>query len=140
MNIVNKIIITNSLSYYKIETFLNNRMLTIHQIKLKQNKNNNLTLLISKVSEAVNPNILNNEIGEGDNIDNYLKKQKGVRFVINGGFSHYRKNFYKWGNQNFNVGDPVGIVKIREHLFKDYIDLENYGFLVQNTKMICGKY
>lgn len=107
---------------------------SIHLIRYDSEVNSHLTLLISKVSEAILPNTTGNHVGEGDMMDNFLAKQNGVRFIINGGFNHYRKNFYSWSHQNFNVGDPVGLVKIREHLFEDYIDLEHYGFLVQQKK------
>lgn len=107
---------------------------SIHLIRYDSQVNSHLTLLISKVSEAILPNTTGNHVGEGDMMDNFLAKQQGVRFIINGGFNHYRKNFYSWSHQNFNVGDPVGLVKIREHLFEDYIDLEHYGFLVQQEK------
>ena len=106
----------------------------IHMVKFKQNANDDLTLLISKASEALSPNIFNNHIGEGGTLNNIIEKQKGIRLIINGGFNHYRKSFYDWNHQNFNVGDPVGIVKIREHIYQDYLDLQHYGFLVQTEK------
>ena len=90
--------------------------------------------MISKVSEAILPNTIGNHIGEGTNMDDYLNYQKGVRFIINGGFNHYRKNFYTWSHQNFEIGNPVGLMKIREHLFEDYLDLQYYGFLTQLKK------
>lgn len=67
-------------------------------------------------------------------MDAFLRHQPGVRFVINGGFSHYRKNFYDWPHQDFNVGDPVGLVKIRHHYYDDIRDSEHYGFFVQDHK------
>lgn len=126
--------ITNGIEYENIQFNINNKILDINIIKYKQNINQNLTLLLSKVSEAVNPNQPNNQIGEGSTMDDYLKFQDGVRFIINGGFSHYRKNFYDWSHQDYNIGDPVGLVKIRQHLFNDYVEFENYGFLVQKDK------
>jgi hypothetical protein len=126
--------ITLGLSYHEIKQQFQGQEQIIHITQYNPTINSNLTLLISKVSEAILPNTFNNHIGEGDNIDNYLTKQKAVRFIINGGFSHYRKNFYEWEHQNFNVGDPVGLIKIREHFFEDYLNLEHYGFLVQKTK------
>jgi len=107
---------------------------TIHVIKYEQTKNDNLTLLISKVSEAILPDTVGNHVGEGETMDNFLLKQKDTRFIINGGFNHYRKNFYQWAHQNFNVGDPVGLIKVREHIFQDFIEVKNYGFLVQEEK------
>jgi uncharacterized protein YigE (DUF2233 family) len=92
------------------------------------------TLLLSKVSEALNPNTTNNQVGEGGTLEDVIKKQKGIKFIINGGFNHYRKNFYEWKNQNFHIGDPVGLVKIREHYFEDYYDINQYGFFIQENK------
>lgn len=127
-------VITESLRYQKIHKKINNQDITIHITLLDQNTNSHLTLLLSKVSEAILPNIQGNHIGEGTYMSEYLKYQKGVRFIINGGFNHYRKNFYNWSHQNYEVGDPVGLVKIREHYFEDYVDLQYYGFLTQENK------
>lgn len=124
--------ITSGLFYE--HCFLGNNNIGTHIISYQQKDSNQLTLLISKISEAILPNTFNNHIGEGATFETFLEKQKGVRFLINGGFNHYRKNFYHWHHQNFNIGDPVGIVKIREHYFNDYINLEQYGFLVQKEK------
>lgn len=106
----------------------------LNMITYYQNHDENLSMVISKSSEAVAPNVSGNIVGEGASLDDIVKAQKGIRFIINGGFNHYRKNFYHWSEDNFNVGDPVGIVKIREHLFEDYIDIKNYGFLTQENK------
>jgi len=106
----------------------------VHIVSYTQSVNPDLTLLISKSSEAVNPSQPYNHIGEGATMDDIIKSQSGIRFIINAGFSHYRKNFYSWKHQDFNIGDPVGIIKIRHHFFKDYIKLDHYGFLVQSTK------
>lgn len=126
--------ITSGLHYYNNHYCINNKKYNIHLIVYEQNVNPHLTLLISKVSEAIKPLEKDNHIGEGDTMDNFIDKQKGVRFIINGGFSHYRKDFYDWNHQNYQVGDPVGIVKIRDHRFEDYIDLQHYGFLIQEKK------
>lgn len=128
-------ILTQGLTYeHQIVQNTHSGNQSIHIIRYHAQSNPHLTLLISKVSEAILPNTTGNHVGEGDMMDNFLAKQSGVRFIINGGFNHYRKNFYSWSHQNFNVGDPVGLVKIREHLFEDYIDLAHYGFLVQQEK------
>lgn len=92
------------------------------------------TLLISKVSEAILPETMGNHIGEGASMDVFLQHQHDTRFIINGGFSHYRKDFYDWTHNTFHVGDPVGVVKIREHLFEDITDPTHYGFFVQEDK------
>ena len=103
---------------------ISGRLETIHFISYFQTKDEDLSLIISKSSEAVAPNVNGNIVGEGASLDDIIKAQKGIRFIINGGFNHYRKNFYQWKEQIFNVGDPVGVVKIREHLFEDYIDIK----------------
>jgi len=126
--------ITKGLYHKKIIVNMNNKELDIHITKYNQNLNKNLTLLLSKVSEAIVPNKPNNHIGEGSTMNEFIKHQQGVRFIINGGFSHYRKNFYEWSHQDYNVGDPVGVVKIREHIFEDFQETSNYGYLVQKEK------
>ena len=55
---------------------LKNRTVWIIKIKNCFDKNN--SLLISKVSEAVNPNQINNNIGEGGTLDDILKKQSNI--------------------------------------------------------------
>lgn len=95
---------------------------------------NNLTLLLSKMSEALLPNQKSNHIGAGGTIDEFISIQSGVKFIINGGFNHYRKNYYDWSHQDFNIGNPVGITKIRKHYFEDYLTLDNYGFFIQTSK------
>lgn len=96
-------------------------------------------LLLSKVSEALNPLTPNNQIGQGGTMLEFLNKQQNALFVINGGFNHYRKNFYTWPHNNFNIGDPVGIVKIREHYYEDFLDINSYGFFVQEKKKSLWK-
>lgn len=107
---------------------------TVWLIELPNDFTHSLTLLISKVSEAVLPNTQGNHIGPGSTMDEFIKQQPGVRLLINGGFSHYRKDFYNWPHQAYQVGDPVGMVKIRQHVYEDYHDLSHYGFFVQDDK------
>lgn len=126
--------ITNGISFGKNNVKINGEEIVINIIKYKQEYNKNLTMLLSKVSEAIMPNASFNHIGEGASIDTFLKSQKGIRFVINGGFSHYRKSYYEWHNDHYNIGDPVGLIKIRQHLYKDYLKLDGYGFLTQKEK------
>ncbi|NCQ52095.1 hypothetical protein GW796_09410 [archaeon] len=90
--------------------------------------------MLSKLSEAILPRTKNNHIGEGSTMDDFLKAQPGVRFIINGGFNHYRKNFYNWTHQEYNVGDPVGLVKIRGHYFEDMLESSAYGFFCPKGK------
>lgn len=129
-----EVIITSGFSYSSYNIEFKERNNKVHIIKIEQNKNDNLTLLISKTSEAINPLTDNNHIGDGASINDILKKQDGIRFIINAGFNHYRKNFYYWPNNKFNIGDPVGLVKIRKHLFEDRLNKENYGYFSQFSK------
>lgn len=92
------------------------------------------TLLVSKVSEALNPDTPQNEVGEGGTFEDILKVQKNILFLMSAGFNHYRKNFYIWPHSDFNEGDPVGLVKIREHVYRDQLDPTNYGYFVQKEK------
>lgn len=106
-------------------------------IELENDFSKDQTLLLSKVSEAVRPNTVGNHIGVGATMDEFLTHQPGVKFVINGGYNHYRKDFYDWAHNEFNVGDPVGLVKIREHYFEDMldrVDIEHFGFFTQPSK------
>ena len=123
--------------YEKNLTILPNK--TVWIIRFDNFFTPNFTLLISKISEALLPNTIGNHIGEGGTFEHFLKEQKNVRFIINGGFNHYRKNFYNWPHQNFNIGDPVGVAKIREHYYEDFLELEDYGFFVQENKNMPWK-
>lgn len=122
------------MKYTKHTTILENR--TVWIIEIENDFSKNYTLLLSKVSEAVLPNTVGNHIGEGATMDKFLEKQTGVKFIINGGYNHYRKNFYEWNHDKFNVGDPVGLVKIRDHYFEDVLDIESFGFFVQKDKKL----
>lgn len=118
----------------KSVTLLPNR--TVWVMQTPNRFDGDYTLLISKVSEAILPNTVGNHVGEGASMDIFLEHQKDTRFIINGGFSHYRKDFYDWTHNTFHVGDPVGVVKIREHLFEDVAEHTHYGFFVQEDKYL----
>lgn len=122
------------MKYLRQTTLLKDRI--VWSVELENSFSYNKSLLLSKVSEAILPNTKQNHIGEGSTIDEFIIKQPGVKFIINGGYNHYRKNFYDWQHNNFNVGDPVGIVKIREHFFQDLdsADINDFGFFIQNKK------
>ena len=120
------------MQYIKSTQLLQDRIVWVVEIDNKFSYEK--SLILSKVSEAICPATQGNHVGEGATLDAFLERQQGVRFIINGGYNHYRKNFYDWQHQNFNVGDPVGLVKIREHYFEDAPDLTNYGFFVQKKK------
>lgn len=125
------------IKYNKNTQILENRIVWI--IQLENSFSKDKTLLLSKVSEAILPNTVGNHIGEGSTMNTFLEKQQGVKFIINGGFNHYRKNFYEWTHEKFNIGDPVGLVKIREHYFEDILDIEHYGFFIQEAKNMPWK-
>jgi hypothetical protein len=127
-------VITSGFFYSSYLFSLRERKNVVHLIRYNQAVNQDLTLLISKASEALLPDTPNNHIGEGGSINDIIEKQKGIRFIINAGFNHYRKDFYEWDHQDFNVGDPVGIVKIREHFFKDTLPVNDYGYFIQKSK------
>jgi hypothetical protein len=121
------------IDYLKSKDVLKDRLVNIITIDNKFDENR--TLLISKVSEAIAPKNKDNHIGEGSTLNNIIKNQKGIEFIINGGFNHYRKNFYEWSHQKFNIGDPVGMVKIRDLFYNDInSNINYYGFFVQKEK------
>jgi len=120
------------LHYAKRDDLLAGRSVWV--IRLANDFTAERTLLISKVSEAVTPATAGNHIGAGAAMDEIIPAQPGIRFIINGGFSHYRKDFYDWPHQDFKVGDPVGVVKIRDHYYEDFRDIQGYGFFVQTEK------
>ncbi len=136
IKVIQAINVTDGLNYEHLLIEFENRKNFAHLIKYNCYNNENLTLLISKLSEAIKPNSYNNHIGDGCNLDTLIKHQKGIRFVINAGFNHYRKKFYFWPHQNFNIGDPVCFVKIRNHVFNDFVDSfnNNYGTLCFDNK------
>lgn len=103
-------------------------------LRLQNRFDNQQTLLLSKVSEAIQPSSLHNHIGEGSTLDTFIRAQPNVRFVINGGFNHSRKDFYAWPHQDYQIGDPVGLVKIRDHYFEDQLAPKFYGYFVQKER------
>lgn len=124
----------DNINFKKYVLNLSGKEQIVNVIQYNQSLNSKTTLLISKLSEAILPNTIGNEVGEGSTMDNIFNHQKNIKFIINAGFSHYRKNFYDWKHQDYNVGDPVGIVKIRNHLFNDVIDNKHYGYFAQKDK------
>jgi hypothetical protein len=119
------------MNYTKHTDLLSNRIVWVIEVQNKWDEN---TLLLSKVSEAVSPTSPNNHIGEGSTISEFIKRQPSVKFVINGSFNHYRKHFYNWSHYDYNIGDPVGFVKIRNHIYRDTIHDSDYGLFVQQEK------
>lgn len=106
---------------------------TGHIIWYDQNLSH-LNLVISKASEALNPETALNHTGAGGTLEQLIASQKDLRFIINGTFNHYRKHFYKWDHNNFNIGDPVGYVKIRNLIYEDIALNTLNGFLFLEGK------
>jgi hypothetical protein len=88
-----------------------------------------LKLVLSKASEALQPGVHGNQVGEGGTLHQLIQSQPDLRFTINGTYNHYRKGFYPWHHDDYAVGDPVGLVKIREHLYNDNPHQECNGYL-----------
>jgi hypothetical protein len=100
----------------------------IHVIRYDQQLTH-LKLVLSKTSEALQPDVPGNHVGDGGTFHELIGSQPDLRFAINGTYNHYRKNFYSWHHDDYLVGDPVGLVKIREHVYNDNPHLEYNGYL-----------
>jgi hypothetical protein len=107
----------------------------VHVIEYDQ-KLVHLKLIASKASEALKPDQVNNHQGEGGTLDELIASQTDLRLAVNGTYSHYRKNFYDWQHDNYHVGDPVGTVKIRQHLYDDTVYPELNGYLERNQDKV----
>ncbi len=108
----------------------------IRVAEYQQGNNPQLTLLVSKISEAITPGVSGNHRGTGVPLNHIPKVQPGIRFMMNGGYSHYRKDYYPWPT-SFEVGDPVGYTQIRRNIWlsvRDPEELRFYGYLVQRSK------
>lgn len=99
----------------------------IHVITYPQ-YHEHLNLIASKSSEALSPGVAGNHIGEGGTFEQLVQCQPDLRFIINGTYNHYRKSYYQWHNDNYAIGDPVGLVKIRDKTYHDlaYNSLNGY--------------
>lgn len=108
----------------------NDQTSTLHVITYPQ-QHEHLKLIASKSSEALAPNQQGNHIGEGGTFDELVQSQSDLRFIINGTYNHYRKSFYEWQHGSYEVGDPVGYVKIRDNIYADmaYETLNGYLLL-----------
>jgi hypothetical protein len=89
-----------------------------------------LKLIASKSSEALAPNQQSNHVGEGGTFDDLVQSQPDLRFIVNGTYNHYRKSFYEWQHDSYEVGDPVGYVKIRDNIYSDVMYETLNGYLV----------
>jgi len=109
----------------------NKQSSTLHVITYPQ-QHKHLKLIASKSSEALAPNQQSNHIGEGGTLDELVKSQLDLRFIINGTYNHYRKRFYEWQHDLYEVGDPVGYVKIRDNIYSDIMYETLNGYLVKD--------
>lgn len=115
---------TGGLNYQLITTEYSN----VHVIVYDQN-NLQLKLILSKSSEALHPHTNDNHKGEGGVFSDIVLSQPDIIFAVNGTYNHYRKNYYPWHHNEYLVGDPVGLVKIREHVYNDNPHLTYNGYL-----------
>lgn len=93
-----------------------------------------LKLIASKSSEALSPDAANNHVGEGGTFEQLILSQPDLRFVINGTYNHYRKSYYQWHHDDYEVGDPVGLVKIRDKTYHDLAYASLNGYLSRDEK------
>jgi hypothetical protein len=114
----------DGLTYQQLETPTS----AIHVIRYDQQLQH-LKLILSKTSEALQPSTPGNHVGDGGTLQQLTETQPDLRFAINGTYNHYRKNFYPWHHDDYLVGDPVGLVKIREHVYNDNPHLVHNGYL-----------
>lgn len=126
-------VVTEGLTRLHFRGSLFGRMQNINAVEYEQEKNPKLTLLISKISEAMSPKMAGRHRGPGAPLADVPSLQPGIRFMINGGYSHYRHNYYPWPT-SFEIGDPVGLTIIRDHQWVSVTaaaDLKRFGFFVQ---------
>jgi hypothetical protein len=123
----------DGLHYAEFLVEANGQSTTIHVITYPQ-QHNHLKLIASKSSEALAPNLQNNHVGEGGTFDDLVQSQPDLRFIINGTYNHYRKSFYEWQHDSYEVGDPVGYVKIRDNVYSDVMYETLNGYLVSEDE------
>jgi hypothetical protein len=100
----------------------------VHVIEYNQ-KLQHVKLILSKASEALKPRIKNNHMGEGGTFSDIVSTQPDLLFAVNGTYNHYRKDFYPWHHNNYLIGDPVGLVKIRDNYYNDNPHPHHNGYL-----------
>lgn len=123
----------DGLIYKKLLLSVNGNSSVAHVIEYDQNLEH-LKMVISKSSAALNPATVGNGVGDGGTLKELVSSQPDLLFAVNGTFSHYRKNFYDWQHDLFNVGDPVGLVKISDREFyADHLYDTLNGYLQLNT-------
>lgn len=121
----------DGLRYAKFLADVNDQSSTLHVISYPQHYEH-LKLITSKSSEALAPNQKGNHVGEGGTFEELVQSQPDLRFIVNGTYNHYRKRFYEWQHDSYEVGDPVGYVKIRDYIYSDVMYETLNGYLVQN--------
>jgi hypothetical protein len=123
----------DGLRYAEFLVEANGQSSTLHTIAYPQ-QHNHLKLIASKSSEALAPNLQNNHVGEGGTFDDLVQSQPDLRFIVNGTYNHYRKSFYEWQHDLYEVGDPVGYVKIRDNIYSDVMYETLNGYLVSDDE------
>jgi hypothetical protein len=119
----------DGLRYAEFLVEVNDQSSTLHVITYPQ-QHEHLKLIASKSSEALAPNQQSNHVGEGGTFDDLVQSQPDLRFIVNGTYNHYRKSFYEWQHDSYEVGDPVGYVKIRDNIYSDVMYETLNGYLV----------
>lgn len=122
----------DGLRYTQLRFLSEEQESVVHVIRYGQQLSH-LKLVVSKTSEALHPNAPANHVGEGGTMSELVASQPDLRFAVNGTFNHYRKGFYNWPHDGFQIGDPVGLVKIRGHYYDDHAYLTANGYLESVT-------
>lgn len=118
----------DGLTYQKFDAIFSSTQCRVHVITYDQ-KLTHLKLILSKTSEALEPNSRDNHTGEGGTLEDLVHTQPDLRFAVNGTYNHYRKEYYQWHHNDYRVGDPAGFVKIRDHLYDDNPHKAYNGYL-----------
>ncbi len=99
----------NGLNYYKFWGCWNGRQQKIHVIDFQQNQSNQLGI---RILDHRDSDLNDKQYGPGAKITDVSKRDTNIMAMINGGFYHYSKKSYPWKNRKYNIGDPIGLLKI----------------------------
>lgn len=78
-----------------------------------------LTLVLSKVSEAVAPKDPANVVGPGAPLAHIAAHHPAACAMMNGAFNHYAQERYPWSPATYAVGEPAAVANIRHHRFRN---------------------
>lgn len=125
----------DGLRYASFAIEVDGEVSVIHTITYPQQQKH-LKLIASKSSEALSPETTGNYVGEGGTFQQLIHSQSDLRFIVNGTYNHYRKTYYQWHHDDYEVGDPVGLVKIRDKTYHDlaYDSLNGYFLMGENNR------